>query len=315
MRVPRPSSTATLCSTTGACAALIGLMAFAALNPSRMEARAPAAGAQAFEVATVKPNKSGDMRISFFTPPGGRFNATNVPLKELIRVAFGLQGFQLVGAPDWIAAERFDIVAKAEADVPPSPPGGPPGPILMMLQTLLADRFKLAVHHESRDLPIYSLVLARSDGRRGPELRESLVDCAALRAAGRGRPPAGAPAGPPAPPQPGERPTCGMFGGFNRIAAGGVPLSQLAMYLSQRVNRVVLDRTGLAGFWDFELQFTPDQLPQGPPPPGAPPLPAIDPNGPSIFTALQEQLGLKLDSQKGPVDVLVIDHVEHPTPD
>jgi uncharacterized protein (TIGR03435 family) len=92
-------------------------------------------------------------------------------------------------------------------------------------------------------------------------------------------------------------------------------MTQLATNLSQRVNRVVLDRTGLTGPYEFELEFTPDQLPQGPPPPGAPPLPPTDPNGPSIFTALQEQLGLKLDAQRGPVEVVVIDGVAQPTPD
>jgi uncharacterized protein (TIGR03435 family) len=94
-----------------------------------------------------------------------------------------------------------------------------------------------------------------------------------------------------------------------------MPLSQLATILSPFVQRVVVDRTGLTGNFDFDLTWTPDQLPQGPPPAGAPPLPAIDPNGPSIFTAVQEQLGLKLDSSRGPVDVFVIDNVEPPTPD
>jgi uncharacterized protein (TIGR03435 family) len=92
-------------------------------------------------------------------------------------------------------------------------------------------------------------------------------------------------------------------------------MAHLAMNMSQRANRVVLDRTGLTGLYEFELEFTPDQMPQGPPLPGAPPLPPIDPNGPSIFTALQEQLGLKLDAQRGPVEVLVIDGVAQPTPD
>ena len=100
-----------------------------------------------------------------------------------------------------------------------------------------------------------------------------------------------------------------------QMSGGGNPLSQLATTLSQWVQRVVVDRTGLAGDFDFDLTWTPDQIPQGPPPPGAPALPAIDPNGPSIYAAVQEQLGLKLDSQKGPVDVLVVDSVEHPTED
>ena len=290
--------------------AIVAPLTVSALHPLwlRAQSAAPAVANQAFEVASVKPNKSGDGRIFFQMQPGGRFTATNVPLRELIRFAYGIQTFQLVGGPDWIGSERFDIVAKAEGDLPPSPLGGSPGPMQMMVRTLLVERFKLAVHNETRDLPVYALVMARADGRLGPQLRASQVDCAALMAAARGR---GGP--PPAPPRTGERPPCGMFGGFGRMAAGGVPVAQLATNLSQRVNRVVLDRTGLTGLYEFELEFTPDQLPQGPPPPGAPPLPPIDPNGPSIFTALQEQLGLKLDAQRGPVEVLVIDHVEQPT--
>jgi uncharacterized protein (TIGR03435 family) len=105
-----------------------------------------------------------------------------------------------------------------------------------------------------------------------------------------------------------------MFMAPDRMAAGGTPLSQLAIALSQRVNRIVEDRTGLTGAYDFTLQFTPDQVPQGTPPPGAPPL-NIDPNGPSLFTALQEQLGLKLDSQKAQVEVLVVDTISQPTED
>lgn len=106
-----------------------------------------------------------------------------------------------------------------------------------------------------------------------------------------------------------------MFMGLGSIAAGGVPMSQVAQTLSQRVNRIVIDKTGLAGNYAFTLEFTPDQLPPpGSAPPGVP-VPQIDPNGPSIFTAIQEQLGLKLESQRGPVDMLVVDSVEPPTPD
>jgi uncharacterized protein (TIGR03435 family) len=283
-------------------------------RPARMaflQDTAVTAGGQTFEVASVKPNTSGDLRVMFGMRPGGRFTATNVPLRELIRMAYGLQNFQIQGGPDWLGSERFDVVAKAEGDLPPMAPGGPPNPLLLMVQSLLQERFKLTVHRETKEMPIYALVIARSDKRLGPQLRPSETDCAALMAA------RGAAGGPPPPPpiKPGERPQCGMFMGMARIAAGGVPTLQLAMSLSQRVGRIVVDRTGLAGMYDFEVDFTPDQLPQGPPPPGAPPLPPIDPNGPSLFTALQEQLGLKLDSDRGPVEVLIIDSVERPTPD
>ena len=261
-----------------------------------------------FEVASVKPNKSGENFIRFQNQPGGRFNINNAPLREIIRFAYQLQNFQIVGAPDWIASERFDVVAKAEGDIPPAPPGTV-GPMQIMLRNLLAERFGLKVRNETREMPRYDLVLARSDGRLGPQLSQSTTDCQAIFAAARRG------GGPPPPPAPGERPQCGMRIGPGVLAAGAFPLSQLATALSPMVQRVVVDRTGLTGNFDAELKWTPDQLPQGPAPPGAPPLPAVDPNGPSIFTALQEQLGLKLESVRGPVDVLVIDSVSQPTPD
>lgn len=312
LTVPNPiTCEGDACMKTSVNLSIAGSFIVGLLCAARLMAQAPATDTAklAFDVASVKPNKSGDMRVSLGIQPGGRFTATNVSLRALIRSAYQLQDFQLVGGPDWIASERFDIIAKAMGDVPSRPPWGQPGPMQFMLQTLLEERFKLSMHRERRELPVYELVLARTDGKLGPQLRVSTVDCAAMAAA-RGR--GGAP--PPGPPSPGERP-CGirMMGG--RLAGGGFPLSQLATTLSQFVQRVVLDRTGLTGSFDFDLTFTPDQLPQGPPPPGAPPLPPIDPNGPSIFTALQEQLGLKLESTRGPVEVLVIDRVEQPTPD
>ena len=150
--------------------------------------------------------------------PGGRFTATNIPLRGLIRQAYQLQEFQIVGAPDWTNNERFDIVAKAEGDVGRGLPGTV-GPMQMMMQNLLAERFKLVSHRESRELPIYALVLARSDGKLGTQLRPSTVDCTA---AGRGRagPP---PQGPPPVPAAGERPQCGFMIGPGTMAMGGFP--------------------------------------------------------------------------------------------
>ena len=289
--------------------------------------------APVFEVASIKPNKSGDGRFSIGFQPGGRFTATGMPLRQLIAIAYGSAGqqlptFRIIGGPGWMNSDRFDIVAKAEGDVPP----GPNGPLPLMLRALLVDRFKLVVHNESRELPMYELVKARSDGKLGPQLQPSTVDCAAIAAA-RGR--AGAPPAPGAggvtgtgrgPAAGGRgpafdaagRPVCGTMVGPANIAAGGQTMSQLATILSGRVDRPVVDRTGFTGNFDIDLTWTPDQIPQGPaaqPPPGAPAQPPIDPNGPSIFTAVQEQLGLKLESGKGPVDVVVIDSVEHPTED
>jgi uncharacterized protein (TIGR03435 family) len=180
----------------------------------------------------------------------------------------------------------------------------------MMVRSLLADRFQLAVREETREMPMYALIVNRADGQLGPQLTASTTDCQALMAAARR---GGGP--PPGPPLPGERPQCGMRAGFGELRGGGMGLAEVARFLSGQLQRVVEDRTGLTGTFDFDLTFTPDQMPQGPPLPGAPPLPAADPNGPSIFTAVQEQLGLKLESVRGPVRVLVVERIERPTPD
>jgi uncharacterized protein (TIGR03435 family) len=248
--------------------------------------------------------------VLFGIQPGGRFTAVNAPLWELIRQAYAVQRTQLIGAPDWTETARYDITAKAEADIPRAGPGAPAGPLNFMLRDLLEDRFKLRAHRETREMPIYALTLARSDRKLGAGLRTSTVDCAAAM---RGR--GGRVGPPPGPPPSGERPQCGMRVAPNQVLAGGVPLTQLTQILSQFTQRIVIDRTGLEGNFDIDLTFTPERLPQGPPPPGAPALPSFDPNGPSLFTALQEQLGLKLESERAPVEVLVIDHVERPTPD
>ena len=136
---------------------------------------------------------------------------------------------------------------------------------------------------------------------------------------GTGRGPAGALAAPPPPGplQPGAKIACGNTRmGPSSLASGGITMAQLASQLSQPMfaNRTVIDKTGLTGAYELDLKFTPDQLPGGAPPPGVP-IPNIDPNGPNFFTAIQEQLGLKLDAQKGPVEVLVVDRVERPTED
>jgi uncharacterized protein (TIGR03435 family) len=268
-----------------------------------------------FEVASIKPNKSGDGRVLLGIQPGGRFTATNVTLRMLIRNAYQLQDFQITGGPGWLAEDHFDIVAKAESGDGLGDPfradqSGQPSRGQLMIRALLAERFKLVVHDETRDMPIYALVVARSDGKLGPQLKPSEVDCAAMAAA-RGR----GPMLPPAPGQPGDRPQCGIRIGMGNMAVGGAPISQVANALANFVGRTVVDKTGLTGSYEFTLTWTPDQMPQRPP--GAPePLVngvPIDPNGPSIFTAVQEQLGLKLDSQRGPVKILVIDRAEHPT--
>jgi uncharacterized protein (TIGR03435 family) len=262
-----------------------------------------------FEVATVKQNNSGEPFVRIGMAPGGRFTATNVPLRQLITIAYQVQPFQIDGGPNWMASDRFDIVAKAAGELPPPQPGRP-GPLQSMMKALLADRFHLVVHNARKEMPIYALLPARSDGKLGPRIHQSTTDCAAILAAGRR---GGGP--PPQPPSLTDPIPCGMRVLPGGLSIGGMPLSQFAQFASGTLQRIVVDRTGLTSNFDIDLTWTPDQLPQGrgDPSPGAPALPPIDPNGPSLFTAVQEQLGLKLESTKGPVDVLVIDRAEKPT--
>jgi len=279
---------------------------FAALMAASVGLPAQQAGSGdkplAFEAASVEPNASGDWRKSLGPAPGGRFLATNNTLRDLMPFAYGIPqvtaGFRIVGGPRWIDEDRFDITANVDGTWTPQQ-------MSEMLRTLLADCFNLAAHHETRDLPIYALIAAPGASR----LKRSSVDqaaCDARRAAIQRREPV-----PPIPA--GASPVCGT-GRSNpgTITAVGWSMDALTSALSPFVTSVVVDRTGLRGLFDFELKWTPDTLPRVPP--DAPPL-NIDPNGPSIFTALQEQLGLRLESTRGPVDVVVIDRAERPMPD
>lgn len=256
----------------------------------------PVEQAKRFEVASVKPNRSGDLSVTFDLPAPDRFTATNVPLRDLIRFAYDVQNPRLQGGPDWIRSERFDVVAKADRSLGSWGPSGPPTDLLVMLRSVLTERFALAMHRETRTLPAYALVRAKENGQLGPELRRSSLDCDSAAKT--------------------PQPTCGMRIGPGQMVIGGTPLSQLATVLSQFVQRVVIDRTELAGPFDLRLSWTPQQPPLGePPPPGAPALPPVDPNGASIFAAVQEQLGLKLEPAQVPLEVLVIDRVDRPTSD
>jgi uncharacterized protein (TIGR03435 family) len=260
-------------------------------------AAASVASAQSFtfEVASVKParpdNPQGFQGVS--RPPGGRFTAVNAPLRFLILYAYQLQGSQLIGAPEWIADERYDIAARMESDSPSIVTSGV-DPIRLAIRTLLADRFGLVVHREMRELDIYALTMARPGGQPGRGLNASPEDCAVMAARARAAPPAADADGfPPF--------ICGQSWAQGRIRFAGYPLSLFASGLSQNVGRAVVDRTGLAGNWTFELTYAVE--------------PGPDSDAPSLFTALQEELGLRLESTKGPVEVLVIDSVRQPAPD
>jgi uncharacterized protein (TIGR03435 family) len=284
------------------------LIAFAAAGLFALElsAQQPADpnATPSFEVASIKPTETSDGNSFVRRMPGGRFDAHNVASRFLITFAYQLQPFQVVGDPDWVGKDRFDITAKMEGDPPPMPPGAGIDPMMLAVRSLLADRFKLVMHKETRELDVYALVMAKPGGKPGPTLKPSTTDCATeAKKMGRGGPPPG----------PNDPVTCGSRQNFGRIKFGGMPLSVFATNISGQLGRTVVDRTGLTGNWDFELTFAPER-PLGALPPGVEP-PPVDPNAPTIFTAVQEQLGLKLDSTKGPVDVWVIDSVERPTPD
>jgi uncharacterized protein (TIGR03435 family) len=267
------------------------------------------AGAQApvrFEAASVKPNTSPAGKVTIQTLPGGRFTAANATLKQLIRSAYQLQDFQISGGPAWIASDRFDIVAKADTDGSGAIEDRLDGPAAsqLMLRLLLADEFKLQVHNDTRELPIYRLRRVRPNGTFGPQLAPSSRDCAAIEREMRG--PAGGNAAT-------EPPPCGLRILPGTIAAGGVTLAQLANALSGLVGRIVRDQTDVADAFEFTLRWTPDQIPAGfDRKAAAMGLAPIEPQGASLFTALKEQLGLQLEPGRGPVETLIVDRAEKP---
>ncbi len=252
-----------------------------------------------FEVASVKPNNSGDTR-SMIAWPKGLFTATNMELRMLIGQAYGIppqiQRFTLAGGPDALLSARFDVQARL-------PQTAAEGPHLPMLRTLLAERFTLRVRTESRPTPIYALTLARGDRRLGPELRSSTIDCNTERERLRERGERFTPEN--APRDARGRPLCW---GSSQFAVPGAltltnagPIADLIRAVQAVTDRPIIDATGLSGTFEWQLVFAF----------GA----KANPDLPSPFTALQEQLGLKLDARTGPYDVLVIDSLEPPTPD
>ena len=281
----------------------LGLLLFAIPALSQ----APSETKPIFEVTSVKPNKSGDNRVSIGGGAGGRFVATNVPLRLLMQVAYRVRDFQISVGPDWVQSDRWDVEGRAEEGTVQWPEGPPdpnvPDPMALRVQSLLEDRFQLKLHRETREMPVYELTVSKS----GSKLKLS-EDQNPYRP-----PEPGAPPPPPpqrdAPLRPGS-----MRTGRGDLEAAGVPMPTFLMALSQQLGRTVIDKTGLKGFYDLKLQWVPDfGSGAGPSPAGVQPPPQADLSGPSIFTAVQEQLGLRLESTKGPVEVLVIDSVQKPT--
>jgi uncharacterized protein (TIGR03435 family) len=261
-------------------AAIAGPIVIGLINapPSRAQEQAATAAPKEFEVASIKPsNASGPMSrgVRVQMAPGGRLNESNITVKFLIQQAYNVKDFQISGGPAWINSERYDLVAKADGDV------GRMDQIRPLIQKLLADRFQLTIHRDTKELPIYALVV----GKNGPKLKESAANN----------------------PGPQIRVNRGLIDGQ------GMGMDMLANQLSVPLGRTVLDKTGLKGQYDIKLEFTPEDGPGHGPGDGPEAAPPPDTAGPSIFTALQEQLGLKLETSKGPVQIIIIDRVEKPT--
>jgi uncharacterized protein (TIGR03435 family) len=188
---------------------------------------------------------------------------TNTTLHGIIRTSYGLEDFQVVGGPDWVNTDRWDIIAKAADNAVTSD-------LDLMLRSLLTDRFKLHMHNEIRQFPVLALVRARSD-RLGSSIQVSTADCASV--------------------------ACGFSGVAGNLAAKGRTLGQFARVLTPLVGRAVVDKTGTNEMFDWSLKWAPDTA-------------RTSADGPSLVTALQEQLGLRLEQQDARMSVLVIDSVE-----
>jgi uncharacterized protein (TIGR03435 family) len=245
-----------------------------------------------FTVSTVKLNNRNDGRWRM-GPSRSGFSAMGVTMHQLIQEAYGIyDNDRILAEPGWVTSQKYDVEAKVDDEDEPALSSLDIHQRGRMLQALLADRFKLTAHPENREHPIYALTVAKN----GPRLQATRPDAV-----------------PP-----------GLFkdvGGLVRRSLPGeltvqwMTMGALAQMLTQYVDRLVVDKTGLTAHYDFNLAWTPDEgAPTHPAGADANPMPAA-PAGPSIFTALQEQLGLKLEAQKGPVEVIVIDHVEPPSED
>jgi uncharacterized protein (TIGR03435 family) len=249
-----------------------------------------------FEVATVKPSSPDVQGTRINTEPGGRVTMSNFNLKDMITIAWQVQPYQVSGGPPWLESAHFDISTKADSNPKP-------GETPLMLQALLKERFQLVIRKETKELPIYAIVLAHKDGKLGPQLTES--KCVPFDRDN-----------PPPPPEPGTAPPLFCGGaqlGPAQMRMSGMQIADVAPMLSRMLGRTVIDKTGLTAKYDIKADWIPGGENQFANPPTGTERPALPDSGPSIFTALQEQLGLKLESQKGPVEVLVIEKAEKPT--
>jgi uncharacterized protein (TIGR03435 family) len=232
----------------------------------------------AFEVATVKPAKP-DEQGKGFGIRGRRFTTINTSLNDLIAFAYGLHARQITGGPAWAESDRFDIAAEPDGEGQPSEKQWK-----IMVQKLLAERFKLTFHHDKKELSVYTIMV----GKTGPKLTKSTRD-------------------------PNGLPGLGLRGLGSLVVSNGTIADFATLLGSTALDRPVVDQTALPGRYDFTLTWTPDdsqftgfgvKIPPPPPSTEAPP---------DLYTAIQQQLGLKLDAVKAPTDVVVIDHVEKPS--
>jgi uncharacterized protein (TIGR03435 family) len=220
---------------------------------------------QRFEAVSIRPNDSGVERSTAALLPGGRLDATNQTFQWLLRVTFGVQDFQIAGAPGWVETDRFDIHAKADI------PGKlTPEQAALLITGMLAERCDFQYHRETKDLVVYSLVVEKD----GPKLKAH---------EGGGLPTMNNESGP----------------GRKAMQATKTSMKTLAINLSRLTNRTVIDKTGLSGEYDFALEWAPDE--------------AVGSDMPSLFTALRQRLGLRLESQRGPVEFIVIDRINKPS--
>ena len=268
------------------------------LAPMLRAQDAPAAHVE-FDVASIKRNTSATPGGGMRSMPDGSSVMTNVTIQQFIGAAYPSQSGEYIGLPDWarVGGERYDVTVKPPADATREQRQA-------MWRAFFVDRMKLVAHDEMVEQPIYSLVLARADGRLGPKLSLSTHDCIAESAAARQR------GGPP--PQLTTDAefldSCGARMGAGRIISGGIAIESFVASLRGLAGRVVQDKTGLKGFYRIDFTYA---LPNQPAGPGAPA--AADPNdAPSVFTAVQEQLGLKLEPDKMALQRVVIDHIERP---
>ncbi|MEQ1759276.1 MAG: TIGR03435 family protein [Vicinamibacterales bacterium] len=269
------------CRNVAQCVLCLGFL----VSGTTLSAQGQGAAPTPFDVTSVKPNRTLQAaRRMQFTPNG--FNATNVPLKELIRLAYGIDGFaasnQVVNGPAWVDTDTFDVAARFQSGSPAVTQEQRFG----ALRGLVAERFGVLVHEETRESAVYSLVVNRA-GQLGPRLKKMTLDCDAFLN--------GRPGGP------GVQ-VCGFFARVGQMS-GPTTMSSLATSLTRVVDRPVLDKTNLMGAFELTLEWVPDEAR------------VATGDGVSIFTALQEQIGLRLQSERGPIRVLVIDRAERPTAD